>query len=149
MYDLWIQQNYGAELRTDEVTFNNISCDYIIEDEYGIADIFIYNTEISITSGSIYYSNHVLQGNIYIYNMSIQTNQLDGNNDALLQFASLDITVINNLSIMYMYDAQNSCEYARTETNSLIGASAIVYECSNPMTGIRNEGEVRYDIFSD
>ena len=87
----------------------------IIYDATRESDIDIINTEIDIISGSIYDSKHFYQSDIYIYNVSITSNQLKTSNDhGLLYFAALDSTNITNMKISFTYNATSSCSYDST-----------------------------------
>ena len=74
--------------------------------------------------------------------MSIMTSQLkQDNKDGLLILAPLDISSINNVSILYAYNTSKTCEYSNNETHSVNG-NAAVYVCSKPITAIYNQGDV-------
>ena len=122
----------------------------MIYDETLGSDVNILNTQFSIVFGSIYYSAHVIDGNINIRNVSIMTNQLNMNNDfGLLHFAAIDTVKITNMSILYKYNTTKSCYYYQTISNPIIDASCSVFHCSNPIIAIYNKGEVRFRTMFD
>ena len=143
--------------RTASVSISN--CDFqsiitttsIIDDELRQAsNIYIGNTNIDIISGSIYYSKHVFETNINIYNISITSTQLNSDNDVgLFYFSDIDVTNITKMKILYQYDTTVSCNYYESVSNSVIGATCDIFNCSNPVMLIQNHGKVYRVYFFD
>ena len=127
----------------ENVSYHNISCQFIINDGLYSADVYIHNTDIDINDGLIYYSSHLYRSDIDIFNMAIITHQLfTDKEDALLSFRLLDTIFVDTLSILYRYNTSESCSYEYSEWIWDISAYAAMYECSNPIIAILNEGEV-------
>ena len=112
------------------------------------SNIYIANTNIDVISGSIYYSQHLYETNINIYNISITSNQLNTDNKiGLFYFENADNANITNMKILYKYNTTTSCDYSYSISNSVIGATCDVFYCMNPVMAIQNNGEVFQKAF--
>ena len=115
----------------------------MIDDETELSQVTFTDTKFDIISGSAYYSEHILDSDITIKNISITTAQLNVQHyQALLYFASADTVKITNMNLIYEYDTKSSCYEYETKTNALINASCSLFYCTDPIMAIYNSGQV-------
>ena len=121
----------------------NTATSIIVDILLQVANVYIANVNVDVISGSIYYSKHLLEANINIYNISITSNQSNSKNKVgLLYFESADVTNITNMTIFYKYNTTSSCHYSYNMSNSVIDATCDVFVCQNPVMAVQNNGKV-------
>ena len=118
----------------------------------------IRNTQIDITSGSIYTSGSFSQSIVELTNVSIKSRQPNilNQNGYLFYFGSSDDTNIDGLSILYVYNMTQACsqptEYISYEyyyDDFYFDIPDYVARCTNPVTAIQNFGQVSINTFRD
>ena len=103
----------------------------------------ISNTNINISTGSIYYSDHQNSKSIFITNSSIHATEI--NYDRIQ-----DVATFTSLNIVYQYDAVVNCQFHDSIWNSVITTEEDYdyYICKNPIQFIESFGQVfKYETF--
>ena len=129
------QHNRGCTLTMRRCSFDSVSTqNSIISDGTQTCEVLLASTSFDVSAGSIYYSEHELQSNIWLLNVSVRSDQLyASNHDGLFFFASADNTRIDGMDVSFSYDADAHCDATGIITNYDINASRATFLCSNPV----------------
>eukprot|EP01084_Bolivina_argentea_P251515 421849_1 len=139
--------------------FKKISCyNSLFEDQKYNEHFYLIDTDIHITNGSIYHSKG--SSNFYMYNTTISTNQFaTSTEDVLFYFDSIDVVIMENVSVFYSSNISQRCEinspygnFCRIQIGFVINYGHIVMNSIIIEAEIMNmnESEVyRYEPVSD